>query len=88
MNQLWDGLLGGTVRSSSAVVALGSGEAIRLLKPYGGYSPLNASKLSPAALGRYSHSMVPGGLDVMSSTARFTWRISLIMREAIRSSRS
>ena len=39
-------------------------------------------------LGRYSHSIVPGGLDVMSSTTRLTSRISLIMREAIRSSRS
>ena len=36
----------------------------------------------------YSHSMVPGGFDVMSSTTRFTSRISLIMREAICSSRS
>ena len=39
-------------------------------------------------LGRYSHSIVPGGLDVMSRTTRLTSRISLIMREAIRSSRS
>src|SRR3954452_4101850 len=38
--------------------------------------------------GRYSHSMVPGGLDVMSSTTRLTSRISLIIREAMRSSRS
>src|SRR5215218_5008094 len=36
----------------------------------------------------YSHSIVPGGLLVMSSTTRLTSRISLIMREAIRSSRS
>ena len=37
---------------------------------------------------RYSHSIVPGGLLVMSSTTRLTSRISLIMREAICSSRS
>src|SRR5262249_62257782 len=36
----------------------------------------------------YSHSIVPGGLLVMSSTTRFTSRISLIIREAICSSRS
>ena len=39
----------------------------------------------PAA---YSHSIVPGGLLVMSSTTRPTGRISLIIREAICSSRS
>ena len=39
-------------------------------------------------LGVYSHSIVPGGLLVMSSTTRLTSRISLIMREAICSSRS
>ena len=39
-------------------------------------------------LGRYSHSIAPGGLDVMSSTTRLTSRISLIIREAICSSRS
>ena len=38
--------------------------------------------------GVYSHSIVPGGLDVMSSTTRLTSRTSLIMREAICSSRS
>jgi hypothetical protein len=36
----------------------------------------------------YSHSIVPGGLLVMSSTTRPTGRISLIIREAIFSSRS
>ena len=36
----------------------------------------------------YSHSIVPGGLLVMSSTTRLTSRISLIIREAMRSSRS
>ena len=39
-------------------------------------------------LGGHSHSIVPGGLDVMSSTTRLTSRISLIIRDAIRSSRS
>ncbi len=38
--------------------------------------------------GAHSHSIVPGGLLVMSSTTRLTSRISLIMREAICSSRS
>ena len=47
-----------------------------------------APRASLDCLGRYSHSIVPGGLDVMSSTTRLTSRISLIMREAIRSSRS
>ena len=37
---------------------------------------------------RYSHSIVPGGFDVMSRTTRLTSRISLIIREAMRSSRS
>jgi soluble lytic murein transglycosylase-like protein len=36
----------------------------------------------------YSHSIVPGGLDVMSSTTRLTSRSSLIIRDAICSSRS
>ena len=36
----------------------------------------------------YSHSIVPGGLLVMSSTTRPTGRISLIIRDAICSSRS
>jgi hypothetical protein len=36
----------------------------------------------------YSHSMVPGGLLVMSSTTRPTERISPIIRAAIFSSRS
>ena len=38
--------------------------------------------------GDHSHSIVPGGLLVMSSTTRPTGRISLIIREAICSSRS
>ncbi len=37
---------------------------------------------------RYSHSIVPGGFDVMSSTTRPTGRISLIILLAICSSRS
>jgi hypothetical protein len=36
----------------------------------------------------YSHSIVPGGLDVMSNVTRFTCTISLIIREATFSSRS
>jgi hypothetical protein len=36
----------------------------------------------------YSHSIVPGGLLVMSSTTRPTERISLIIRFEMRSSRS
>ena len=36
----------------------------------------------------YSHSIVPGGLDVMSSTTRLTSRSSPIIRAAICSSRS
>ncbi len=56
------------------------------------------SRVSPAPRARrrssrrasraYSHSIVPGGLLVMSSTTRPTGRISLIIREAICSSRS
>ncbi len=47
-----------------------------------------ARALVLAVASAYSHSMVPGGFDVMSSTTRLTSRISLIMREAICSSRS
>ncbi len=36
----------------------------------------------------YSHSMVPGGLDVTSRTTRFTSRTSLVMRVEIFSSTS
>ena len=36
----------------------------------------------------YSHSMVPGGFDVMSSTTRLTPGTSLMMRLEMRSSRS
>jgi 8-oxo-dGTP pyrophosphatase MutT (NUDIX family) len=45
----------------------------------------DARELSSA---RYSHSIVPGGLLVISSTTRPTGRISLIIRDAICSSRS
>ena len=43
-----------------------------------------------AALRRHghSHSMVPGGFDVTSSATRFTPSTSLMMREAMRSTRS
>ncbi len=37
---------------------------------------------------RHSHSIVPGGLDVMSRTTRLTSRSSPIILEAILSSRS
>ena len=43
---------------------------------------------APGRRNPYSHSIVPGGFDVMSSVTRFTCAISLIMREATRSSRS
>ena len=36
----------------------------------------------------HSHSMVPGGFDVTSRATRFTPSTSLMMREAIRSTRS
>ena len=38
--------------------------------------------------GGHSHSMVPGGFDVTSSATRFTPSTSLMMREAMRSTRS
>ena len=38
--------------------------------------------------GAYSHSMVPGGLDVTSRTTRFTSRTSLVMRVEMRASTS
>ncbi|MDT5009830.1 MAG: hypothetical protein QOH57_1447 [Mycobacterium sp.] len=38
--------------------------------------------------GRYSHSIVPGGLLVMSSTTRFTSDTSLVIRVEMRSSTS
>ena len=45
---------------------------------------------TPAAPRRHghSHSMVPGGFDVTSSATRFTPSTSLMMREAMRSTRS
>ncbi len=48
-----------------------------------GHCPL---RYRPASV--YSHSIVPGGFEVMSRTTRLTSRSSLIMREAICSSRS
>ena len=38
--------------------------------------------------GRYSHSMVPGGFDVTSSTTRLTPSTSLVMRLEMRASTS
>jgi hypothetical protein len=63
---------------------LGSGEAGWRLRA----RPRSVVPRRLAARRLYSHSIVPGGLLVMSSTTRFTSRISLIMREAICSSRS
>ncbi len=37
---------------------------------------------------RYSHSIVPGGFEVMSSTTRFTPDTSLVIRFEILASRS
>jgi hypothetical protein len=60
----------------------------------GPLAPLAATSPRPTPPGwsgrseHHSHSIVPGGLDVMSSTTRLTSRSSLIMREAICSSRS
>ena len=42
----------------------------------------------PVRVPDYSHSMVPGGLDVMSRTTRLTSATSLVMRVEIRSSTS
>ena len=41
-----------------------------------------------AAGAAYSHSMVPGGFDVMSRVTRFTSRTSLVMRVEILASTS
>ena len=57
--------------------------ALRALGRLAGVDPQLAG-----CLWLYSHSIVPGGFDVMSRTTRLTSRISLIMREAMRSSRS
>jgi hypothetical protein len=56
----------------------------------GGQAVPNGPAPPPAgALARtYSHSIVPGGFDVMSNVTRFTAAISLIIRDATRSSRS
>jgi hypothetical protein len=51
-------------------------------------APDDAARRRLAAAPNYSHSIVPGGFDVMSRTTRFTCGISLIIRDAIRSSRS
>jgi hypothetical protein len=47
--------------------------------------PFGANRAESA---RYSHSMVPGGLLVMSNTTRFTPLTSLTMRLLIRASTS
>ena len=47
-----------------------------------------ARRLRAAVHGRHSHSMVPGGLDVMSRATRLTPSTSLMIREERRSSRS
>jgi hypothetical protein len=44
--------------------------------------------ISMKSSGRYSHSMVPGGLLVTSSTTRLTSATSLVIRVEIRSSTS
>jgi len=53
-----------------------------------GYPRVGRAYSHNRAAGAYSHSIVPGGFEVMSNTTRPTGRISLIIREAIRSSRS
>ena len=62
-------------------------EALRFTLRYAVPEP-HISRPYTDARGRYSHSMVPGGFDVMSSTTRLTSRSSPIMRAAICSSRS
>src|SRR5215218_4921307 len=57
-------------------------------RPLAGRHRLRRARLDALLEPAHSHSMVPGGLLVMSSTTRLTSRISLIMREAICSSRS
>jgi hypothetical protein len=52
------------------------------------HDTLEAFAMPPATAGVYSHSMVPGGLLVISNTQRLTPRTSLTMRVAIFSSKS
>ena len=54
-----------------------------LVRPRGG-----VLRMKPHSEERYSHSMVPGGLLVTSSTTRFTSGTSLVMRVEMRSSTS
>ena len=49
--------------------------------------PLRTAPAAPRRHG-HSHSIVPGGFDVTSSATRFTPSTSLMMREAMRSTRS
>jgi CutA1 divalent ion tolerance protein len=60
---------------------------IRSVTSLGGLTQLDGS-WSDAANRTYSHSMVPGGFDVMSSTTRVTPSTSLVMRVEIRCRRS
>ena len=62
--------------------------ALRLAMANEAHSNPNADSRCGETPPDHSHSIVPGGLEVMSSTTRLTSRISLIMREAICSSRS
>jgi aminoglycoside 2'-N-acetyltransferase I len=62
-------------------------------RPRSHHAPTKPTRLaenekSPKGRAFHSHSIVPGGLLVMSSTTRLTSRSSPIMREAMRSSRS
>ena len=54
----------------------------------GPYRRAGAQQIRASARVSYSHSMVPGGLDVTSSTTRFTSRTSLVIRVEIFSSTS
>ena len=60
---------------------------IRVMSPTVHCASAQACALT-AAGAAYSHSMVPGGLDVMSRVTRFTSRTSLVMRVEIRASTS
>ncbi len=93
---------GGTPAVAAAVVGTvgrGAGRLARrglvlVLGGRGGRAHLFVGDLEQAcvlaALRRHghSHSMVPGGFDVTSSATRFTPSTSLMMREAMRSTRS
>ena len=63
-------------------VLLASGDARLRVGPTGG------QQIRESRRSAYSHSMVPGGLDVTSSTTRLTSRTSLVIRVEIFSSTS